>query len=120
MLLFVVLGLGVVVGSGGFVCIKVCKFPSLLVGHLRVVWAICRASFSGLYRSIFALGGHHILRSSVRVFSAGCFCVLCVSLCFLDIIVVQVAFSALWHMVMVSAPLCGGGSSVLVAGVCAW
>ena len=83
-------------------------FSSLLVGHFPVVWANCRASCFGLYRLIFALGEHHIVRMPVRVFCAGYLCVLGVPLCLLSIVVLQVAFSALWYMVMVSVPPCGG------------
>ena len=102
-------------------------FSSLLVGYFPVVWANCRASCFGLYRSIFALGEHHIVRMPVRVFCAGYLCVLGVPLCLLSIVVLQVGFSALWHMVMVSVPPCGGirlrarlvsVCGVLVAGFC--
>ena len=46
------------------------RFSSLLVGHFPGVWANCRASYLGLYRSIFALGEHRTVRMPVRVIYA--------------------------------------------------
>ena len=69
---------------------------------------MCMASCCGLYRSICAWGAHHIVRMPVRAFCAGCLCVLCVLLCVLGFVVLQVAFLVSWHLVVVSVPSCGG------------
>ena len=96
------------VGSGGFVGVGVCCSSSLLVGHFPVVWANCRASYFGLYRSIFALGVHHTPRMPIRVFCAVWLCVLYGPLCLSGMAVLEVAFGVLWPMVVLCVPPCGG------------
>ena len=73
-----------------------------------MVWAKCRASCCGLYRSICAWDAHHLVHMPVRAFCARCLCVLCVLLCVLGFVVLQVAFLVSWHLVVVSVPSCGG------------
>ena len=64
----------------------------LLVGHFPVVWASCKVSYFGLYRSIFALGAHHTPRMPICELCAVWLCVLYGPFCLSGMAVLEVAF----------------------------